>query len=410
MTALWWAMVSPMATTLRKLLGGLGVTALFFGSIELAGHLLVGPPVSGMVVKMPDGEAAFFDTVDGRLKPRREEHQRWWPRGKRNPERLRVVVLGGSSVAAPPKDSRFMVNQLVKRLDMEVVNLGIGGMDTGHLIGLIPALEALRPDVVVLYTGHNDFGNAVFEQRYTDPAAVRTARMRQRFGSLWTYQLLERGLHGEEVRTINDAWDPPEVALGDDQRQAILADYTARMRQLISAAAHNGAEVVLSTMVSNPLFPSVAWSCPEQVRALGVRPSRQQRPPVIDLTLEDIAAAQAVEPCRDLDYLAARVQWRQEHSAEAAESLDQLRDTDPLPLRASRQTNHIIRELAQQPGVTLADAASVFRAHGDGLEPPQWFADPVHFSDAGHTALAEVIGDAIVAATGQDPKPSDTPQ
>ncbi|MEL6344102.1 MAG: SGNH/GDSL hydrolase family protein [Myxococcota bacterium] len=393
-------------STLMKALGGLMVTVVFFGAIELIGRIIAGPPAAPIVVKMPDGEEGFFIEQGGRLTPRRAEHKRWWPTGPKDPNKTRIMVLGGSSVAAPKGAPRFMVAHLEHALGDEIINLGIGGMDTGHLIGLIPAFEALQPDIVVLYSGHNDLGNAVFERRYSDPTAVRIAKLRQRFGALWTYQLMERALRAEEVRTVDADWDLPDVGLQAEQIDAALADYEARMRRLIRSAQSAGAEVVLSTVVSNAFFPSASWECLDRVKALGVRPTRARVPPVVDVSLEAVTAERAKPPaCRDLEYIEARVRWRLDQREGVAETLESLRDRDPLPLRAPRETNRMIRALAAETGATLADAAVEFRARGDGLEPPAWFDDQVHLSNAGHAALAAVLAETIATSRGR-PSPT----
>tara|TARA_B100000530_G_C15795977_1_gene423593 strand:- start:299 stop:673 length:375 start_codon:yes stop_codon:yes gene_type:complete len=80
--------------------------------------------------------------------------------------------------------------------------------------------------------------------------------------------------------------------------------------------------------------------------------------------------------------------------------LDQLRDEDPLPVRADRALNAIIRRVAEDAGVTLVDVDQLARSAGGGIEPSAWFLDPMHLTVAGHDALARMVAHAVAPIVG----------
>lgn len=384
-------------TRLRRALLGLLVAGAVLAAIEGVARLASGPPVVPVVVRMPDGSEGLFTTDP--VTPKLVEHQAWWPQGPKDPARPRIVMLGGSSLAGPPQDARLAANQLAGLLDAEVVNLGVGGMDTGHLLAELPGVLALDPDLVVVYSGHNDLGNAVFSQRYAEPGAVAVARVRQVLGHSRVYELLEAAWRGREEKAVVVQWDSRDMALGAAEKAAVLSDQEARLGALLDGLRQAGVPVLLSTVVSNAFFPSVHWECPERLEALGVPASRTAILPVGEVDAAALAAARAEAPCRDLDQVAARLQWVEDPAA-AAEALQRLRDEDPKPLRAPRRVNAILRELAGD-GVELVDSAAEFQRLGGGVEPPGWFRDPVHFSEDGHRALAVVLARAAGPLLGR---------
>ena len=387
----------------RRPLLGLLLGAALLLLAEGATRLLAGPPTVPVVVRMPDGSEGLWQEVDGALRPKLREHQEWWPEGDKQPGRLRLVVLGGSSVAGPPADHRLAANLLASGLSAEVVNLAVSGMDSGHLLATAPGVIALRPDAVIIYSGHNDLGNAVFERRYSDPREVAVARTRAVLGKSRLYSLLETALRGPEERAVIQHFKVKEVALSPAQKDAGLDDFARRTRALVTTLRAAGLPVVVSTVVSNPAWSSVAFTCPEALRALSVEPSRTAVMPVAQVDPAALAAARAASPCVDLDLVAARLQWEAGDRAAAAAELERLRDQDPIPLRAPLRVNEELRALAHDTGAVLVDTAAAFKERGGGVEPPTWFIDMVHLSGAGNQALAASLAEGVAAATGTPP-------
>ena len=90
---------------------------------------------------------------------------------------------------------------------------------------------------------------------------------------------------------------------------------------------------------------------------------------------------------------------REETDPAAAEALmRRARDHDGIPMRAPALAVEAIRRVASEEGVVLIDAEQLLPRH-KGLNTPadELFYDHVHFSAAGHAAMAELIAPAMQA-------------
>ncbi|HJN76144.1 MAG TPA: SGNH/GDSL hydrolase family protein [Myxococcota bacterium] len=371
----------------RKLGLGLLTAALLLLSIEGVLRLAGDPPEPTLVVTMPDGNRAPFTESDGTLVP---NYQGPFPVAPIPLEKSgpRVLMFGGSSVHGGGTErlrlDQEMPGVLAELLGVEVRNLGGPGLDTGHLVGIVEAAGVLQPDVIVLYTGHNDLGNAVFFHRYGDLRSVLTHKARGTLGNLALFQWLEVLLAPNEFPIPT-----PEAqglwTVDAERREQVRRHFEERLRRIVRVAKETGAEVVLATVASNPWQPTTEWECPAALRRLGL----SGRSPDWDFSGVDQDALSAEDKdCRDIAWLEAVLDAD-------AEILDELRDTDPLPLRADRATVEIIRTVAEDEGVALADVNAALRAEGGGLEPPEHYIDVVHYSVGGHRAVAEVLAPVV---------------
>lgn len=385
--------VSP----LRRLSGSLlfALCLLLLG--EGLARLLTGPPLVPVVVRMPDGTEGLFEGEP--LRPRLPEQAAWWPAGPPDPARPRVVFLGGSSLAGPPTDHGLAVHRFGELLDVEVVNLAVGGMDSGHLLANLPGVLALAPALVVIYEGHNDLGNASFSRRFADPRAVAMARARSLLGQSRVFELLEAAWRGRDERPVVVQWDSQQTRLGPAERAQIVDEFERRTAALLDGLRQAGIPVLLSTVVSNAFFPSADGQCPERVRALGLEPTRMAVVSLKELDPAALEAALADQECAELRLFEARLRWATEPRLAAAQ-LRALRDQDAMPLRAPSEINERIRGLVGE-GVHLVDAAAVFQELGGGVEPPGWFRDPVHFNGQGHAALAALLARSAAPLLGR---------
>jgi lysophospholipase L1-like esterase len=101
--------------------------------------------------------------------------------------KLRIVALGSSSTegvgASSPAASYPSRLQAYLRAalpcQVEVVNAGLGGQDADQMIARIPAVIALKPDLVVWQTGSNDPLRAVPLERFVAETRAGVRALRQ---------------------------------------------------------------------------------------------------------------------------------------------------------------------------------------------------------------------------------------
>jgi len=384
-----------------KLAVGLLVALALLACAELLARQLAGVPQPTLVARMPDGSDELFQRQEGQLLPRYQKDFAQPIPLQASPDERRVVWLGGSSIwSGESKDALAQAapTAVGRALGVTTVNLGGPGLDTGHLVALLPEVLELAPDAVVIYTGHNDLGNAVFFNRYGDAEHALIARARAQLGRLRLFQLLE-ALFSRQVFVLPMPDNRGSFTLDAAQRARVNLHLYERLGRIVRSLHTAQIPVVLATVVSNPVAPSLEWRCPAQLRRLGGLGNARDVVSVDHISLDDVEQALHMRPdCADLKWLHARLLADQGDRQAGMQALDQLRDSDPLPLRATRSSVSAIRLVAWEEGARLADAAAVFRQAGGGLEPPAWFRDSVHLSTLGNQALAAVIAPELAQA------------
>ena len=396
-------------TAPRKLLTGLIVAALFLCLVEVGFRAVLGAPTPELAATLPDGNGALIRRTESGLEAT-YQYERRQPavRPKQGSEGPRVVWLGGSSIHGGSRDitrREEAPGRAGDLLGVESLNFAGIGMDTVSIGAILDDVLTLKPDVIVLYTGHNELGNAVFTGRYGDAGTARVATLRAALGSSRLFQALEMAIRGRETLTLPSEDSEGQFTVSERTRKEIQWRFAERLNHIVSKAQANGVRVVMTTLMSNAVAPSMEFECPEAMRRAGYPSFRPEALPVRDLRDADIDAAEVMSPgCRDLIWLRAR-------RAADREMLDRLRDRDPLPVRAGRSLNETIRSVASQTGAVLVDVDRMARAAGGGLEPSAWFLDPMHLTVDGHDALARMVGEAVASLVGvKAPGPAVAPE
>ncbi|WP_290665022.1 GDSL-type esterase/lipase family protein, partial [Ignavibacterium sp.] len=88
---------------------------------------------------------------------------------EKKPNAFRVFVLGGSSTAGwPYVPNASFPRQLKRKLELlypenniEVINLGISAINSYTLRDFVPAVLEQKPDLILIYAGHNEYYGAL---------------------------------------------------------------------------------------------------------------------------------------------------------------------------------------------------------------------------------------------------------
>jgi lysophospholipase L1-like esterase len=316
--------------------------------------------------------------------------------------RPRVLVFGGSTVRNPFAHdvASDFPSALARDLpDLEIVNLGVPGADTAAVWKLVRTSGALRPDLVVLHTGHNDYNSAVFQGRVHAVAMWRLPLDRLLSESwirawLTSVRRVRKEPHAGRLFAVTDG-----AVL--DRR----ADVDARLREELSQAVRDSpAPVVLSTLFRNFDAP------PQGVDARG-RPGCAavvERIPNQKAAIGDLrsAAARVETACGRVSFTAwVEAQTARDPTTRATAWATALA-TDAAPLRAPASADTIIREVAMATHATLADVAVL---PSGGAQRSAWFTDPLHTTPSGAEALARAMEPAIRSALQPRVAPQATP-
>ena len=335
---------------------------------------------------------------------------------------LRVLFAGGSTVQGYPHPKRLsapsylqeMLGDLFPARPIEVFNAGITAASSFAVARAVEdGVAALGADLVVVYTGHNElygvYGAASLAQ------GGQAVWMKRIHYALVQWRL--RPLVGKLIGPLGKEWaDGPLIEVmskagaipaSDPRRAQAAANLETNLRDMAAFCRARRVPLVLCTVVSNergfaparlePPLPNEKRTRYVDFLAQGHREYASSAA----LT----ALAQAEVLYADDAYLHFLRGYHLEqlgHDGRARAAYGRARELDPRPWRATAALNEVVRRVAAEEGVLLADVEDHFRAHspeaGVGWE---LMADHLHPTAAGQVLLAR----AIVAALKEAPAP-----
>ncbi len=359
---------------LRKLLAGILVAAAVLAIIEGGMRLVLGPPPPPVAVFQVKGEVETYLALTEQTARPTYQLQEEIPALSRTAGG--AAVLGGSSVhvgGGEVETPDEFASLLQQRLGVPFHNLGAPGLDSFDLVSIVEELSAVRLDLIVAYTGHNDLGNTMFQQRYGGAVGSWSVRMLPILEHLQLFSQLRRALR------------PPEGTTHPEQPGLIRRDRSLRLTAAQQAAAVRFFTAKLGRIV---------WTC-----------QRRGVPLILVVPASDLLSPPARDPCEP-GLPCAKALWQrgvlatnEGRYAEGLALLQEARDRDPVTIRASSAIERAVRSFSDEPGVTVIDAAAELPRMGEGLVPHRrLFEDAIHLSVVGHMALADLLEPAARSA------------
>lgn len=343
----------------------------------------------------------------------------------RPPSAFRVVFAGESTVQGYPHPRRLSAGAYLQAMlqdtwperQVEVFNAGITAVSSFAVARTVEDAAQLRPDLVVVYTGHNELYGV-----------YGAASLKQGGGSVWTkgiyYELMQARLTrllGAGLARLGSA--PPArasllqvmaqagtLAAEDPRRQRASRTLQENLAQIARFCRQARIPLVLCTLASNETGFAPAPAPPPLVEpqlgewtrrvdeagalVAGTPGSEQIRQA---LGLLDEAAALHAEDAR-LQFERGRCLELLGEGAQARVAFAQARDQDPRPWRAPSSYNPLIRQVAQAEGAGLADVEAAFaQASPEAGVGWELMADHLHPSASGQVLLARTIASALLS-------------
>ena len=307
----------------------------------------------------------------------------------------RVLVLGGSSVhhAWTVAEERNFPHWLDAALpEVEVVNLGSPGQQTGGLATLAAQSEALSPDLIVVYAGHNDFSRVVF---HGDVAAPRLAivPLLQALSHSWIFNRLRR--HTEPLLTDPAGGRSVVLTTQDDRALRLRTEALAAYRRGLEAIADAApCPVLFLSQLRNAdspptgLLTEVGSPCAEAASRL--RPDNVRNPARVRAAVAEVCGEDAALTW----WLTAQEARLANRPAEARDAFRRSLDLDPLPMRAPAEADQVVAEAAAAVGAGFVDLSSEL----DAMPPGEWFTDTLHPSVTGARVMGEAIAPHVRSA------------
>jgi len=401
---------------------------VFLGAVE--GALLLFGAGTPTELFIPDGKPGYYRTNPNFTAPFIPASFGIRPlnfriRKQKEPGIIRVFVLGESAAQGVPDPDFGIASHLRAQLkarypgkSFEVFNLGITAIDSHVVYRIVKQSAAFEPDLLVIYMGNNEvvgpYGPGCAYGSYSPPlwiiragTWVRSTRTGQVMGSVLG-RLMHPGGKAQSWRGM-ETFSDSAVRAGDPGLEAMYANFSANLRDMVDVARSSGTRVVLSTVVAN--LKDSAPFISEHRTGISTEDATSWKSAhdagVIAWDLGDSkSAASSLEEALRIDPEYAETHFRLGELAEVLGNeavarrhyLDALH-WDALRFRPEGRLNEIIRQVAHESGeiVTLVDAAKAMGSDPGSQGPiagrPILF-DHVHFNWDGNFQLGLMLSDA----------------
>lgn len=358
---------------------------------------------------------------------------------QKGPHEFRIFFLGGSTVQGSPFStetsmSTFLESALAEAdpsRRWEAINCGGISYASYRLVPILEEVLHYQPDLIVLYTGQNEFlEDRTYGHIKRLPAVLAWPAgvvLRSR-----TYTLLHEGY--VRLRGNNRA-SPAERPVLEDETDAILeyqngidayhrdekwrenviAHYEYNVRRMLHMAAQAKVPLILMNPVSN------LRDCPpfKSEHRDGLRREELAR---WDSLVARAMAIHDEDPNQAITILEQAVTIDDQHAGlrfllakayDAGGRLDEARreyraakELDICPLRILEPMNEAILDIARQTRTPLVDVRLAYeQLCPDGIPGDYWLIDHVHPSIAGHQFIADRLAEAMIRLNFLRPQP-----
>ncbi len=346
------------------------------------------------------------------------------------PGEFRVFCLGGSTVQGRPfAIETSFTTWLELSLEAaepdrrwEVVNCGGISYASYRLVPILEEVLGYEPDLVILYTGHNEFlEDRTYAHLKRMPEFV--ARPCEWVLRTRTYTLLREGY--VQLRGGSRTAAPPDRPLleaevdamldcrgGLDQyhrderwRRDVIDHFRHNLRRMVRLAREAGVPLILVNPVANlrdcPPFKSQHGDglSPDQLaewKRLVARAAEYEKTNMYQ-------AAVTLERAAEIDDQHAGTRYLLAQCYDAAGQIDQARESyvlakelDVCPLRILEPMHEAILGVARQTDTPLVDVRKLFEdLSEDGIPGGFGLVDHVHPSIPGHQRVADALADEM---------------
>lgn len=382
----------------------------------------------------------IYQMTGARMVPQREgavtDPQREFL-AEKPPGTFRIFAIGGSSTAGTPYGSGYAYPIWLQRrlsaelpdVRFEVVNAALPGYATRRESMVVRELARYQPDLLVVYTGHNELNEARFYKHLLT--------MDPRLFSWWEW-LADTRLHRAFSHLFGPSLATPQrrveadpkfafmemFALGQQRKKGLLATqrevafralhFQFNVEEMVRTMRAAGARTVLVSLSQN----FADWPPPTSAHKPGLTPDQKaacrKATKIGDRHLiagEWQAALDAYHVALAIDEVNATQQFNAAQCARHLGLWDEARmryrlasDLDPLPVGAPTAYNDILRSVASREGALFSDAdAAIEQAAEHGLVGSEWFCDALHPSIGGHQVIARTVAATLREAGIPEP-------
>jgi len=284
---------------------------------------------------------------------------------------FRVFVLGGSSAAGYPYMPMGSFSRYIrKRLEIvypeskiEVVNLSLTAVNSYTILDLMPSVLEEKPDLILLYAGHNEYYGALgvgsLESLGNSRAFINTLLYLNKFKTIQLlrniiqsgYQLISDSDPSQKSGTLMSKMAKEQyIPLNSDVYTAGINQFKDNMNDVLELCRDAGVPVIMGNLVSN----------------------LKDQKPFISIEANELPSAQDI-------YTAAINEYSTGNYSVADSLFNYAKDLDGLRFRAPTDINNIITSLGKEFNVPVVPIEKIFsEASPNGIVGNNLMTDHLH--------------------------------
>lgn len=324
---------------------------------------------------------------------------------------IRIFIIGESAAKGYPQPKNLSMASFLKEMlgdvipdkNFEVISLGTTAVSSFPLIYLVKEAVKFEPDLLIFYSGNNEFFGAY------GTASINS------FGSLptWTLSFLRWTNGLAIVQWFNDLIntssqvdktlmeemvDQIKIPYNDILRKASAENLKNNLSKMIEIANESKINSILCTPVGNEkgLFPLgeddlSSLNKENLIRFNHYLKSANQKENNINESIQNLKNALDILPYHaGIHFSIGNLYTSINNKTEAGKFFRSARNFDTMPWRPTDEIENAIREVASSKNIILCDIAKIFRTKSD-YDAIGWnlMDDHVHLSIKGQAEAAK---------------------
>jgi|GEM_PF-6264164 len=316
----------------------------------------------------------------------------------KDPRKLRIVLVADSTGHAFNWSQQAFVACLQERAgrEIEFINLSFAGCGSDRTLPTTREALALRPDMMIVATGHSDFVSHCNPETYADFREHKgRAIAASLYQNLLSLQLLaklsalatKRATTNEERKQLAARL---QRSYSEEEKKEFYTVFRERLGAIAREAKVAGVPVIFTTMAYNYMIPPL-WESGGKGPAAGMYDAPR-------MSLKELEK-KAREPGVSLlyKYFLGRAYQENGQAEKAKQLIDEVFGKSERPFTATTETNRLIREAATAEGVRLVDIKkAVDEASLNQMANGKLMLDHCHLNLAGNQVMLSELCAAVV--------------
>ena len=290
----------------------------------------------------------------------------------------RVFLIGEAALSGWPYSAEHSLQKKLDNLfgdfltneNIEIITISSAGFNTSQAVDIIPRILELKPDLIVLYTGHNEFygyqGYSTISSQSKSFLFGFAQTLLNKIGVVNSIKY-DKSVDDLEVLLPFNS-DEQIIAASQKEYKKIKSQYQSNVNKIISICKENKIQLALTVLSDNYLLPPI-----------GVIGGKNH------------ASA-------DIIYNNARMALtRDGNPIKATQLFKKSKDADAFRLRIPEDFIQSLRKISSQSKVSLADVNSEFIKNSHNEIPgDELFLDYIHPNSNGLNIIASVYAKIIL--------------